>query len=64
MQKLAGTGRFPAEYSDGDRVPSWCRACHREATDRWRAEHPGYDRAYRAARRAEKAAPEEGQRAA
>jgi hypothetical protein len=58
---------FPPNRRLASGLSSWCRPCHAEATARWRERHPGYDRRYRAARRAEQAAAaaaEAGQRAA
>jgi hypothetical protein len=35
---------FPPNKRTRDGLSSWCRSCHNEATQQWRALHPNYDR--------------------
>jgi hypothetical protein len=45
---------FPPNRRTRDRLSSWCRSCHRDATRAWRSRHLEYDREYRRRRKRER----------
>jgi hypothetical protein len=65
LKACSGCGRwldraaFPPNLELTSGLSSWCRACHLEATRRWRAEHPEAVAASNARRRLEPYPPRE-----
>jgi hypothetical protein len=50
--KSKAASEFPSNPRVSDGLSSWCRACHSEATERWRAANPERIALYNARRRA------------